>query len=155
MFRISKETDYGVLLLTLMARGPDSVSISARELSQRSGLPLPMVSKILKLLARGGVLSSQRGPKGGYALTRRPDRISVADVVAALEGPVSITECIEHPGDCRQEATCGVRGNWAVINTVVREALSRVSLVEMTKPFPDRQLIPLQTQEPELGSRQP
>ncbi len=155
MFRISKETDYGVLLLTLLARGPDSVSMSARELSERSGIPLPMVSKILKLLVRRGVLSSQRGPKGGYALTRSPDRISVADVVAAVEGPLSITECIEHPGDCRQEATCGTRGNWAVINTVVQEALSRVSLVEMTRPFPDLQLIPLQTQEAELGSRYP
>ena len=152
MFRISKETDYGVLLLTLLARRPDSVSISARELSERSGIPLPMVSKILKLLARGGVLNSQRGPKGGDALTRRPDRISVADVVAALEGPLSIAECIEHPGDCRQEATCGIRGNWAVINMVVQEALSRVSLVEMTKPFPDHHLIPLQTQEVEMGS---
>ncbi len=155
MFRITKETDYGVLLLTQLAREPGSVSMSARELSERSGIPLPMVSKILKLLARGGVLSSQRGPKGGYALTRRPDRISVADVVTALEGPLSITECIEHPGDCRQEATCGVRGNWAVINTVLQEALSRVSLVEMTRPFPERQLIPLQTQEAELGSRYP
>ena len=153
MFRISKESDYGVLLLTLLARGPDSVSISARELARKSGIPLPMVSKILKLLARGGVLSSKRGPKGGYALTRRPDRISVAEVVAALEGPLSITECIEHPGDCRQETTCGIRGNWAVINTVVQEALSRVSLVEMTRPFRDRQLIPLQTQESERWIR--
>ena len=153
MIRITKETDYGVLLLTGLARLPDSASISARALSERSGIPLPMVSKILKLLARGGILISQRGPKGGYALAKRPDRISVADVVAAVEGPLSITECIQHPGDCRQEPTCGIRGNWAVINTVVLEALSRVSLVEMTRPFPDRQLIPLQTQEAERGSR--
>ena len=155
MFRISKETDYGVLLLTLLASMPGSVSISAREFSARSGIPFPMVSKILKLLVRGGILSSQRGPKGGYALTKRADQISVADVVTALEGPLSITECIEHPGDCRQEPTCGVRGNWAVINTVVQEALSRVSLVAMTRPFPDRQLIPLQTQEAELSTRYP
>lgn len=155
MFRISKESDYGVLLLTQLARSPDPVSISARELSERSGIPFPMVSKILKLLVRGGILSSQRGPKGGYALTRRADQISVADVVAALEGPFSITECIEHRGDCRLEPTCGVQGNWAVINTVVQEALSRVSLVAMTRPFPDHQLIPLQTQEAELAPRYP
>ncbi len=141
-----------MLLLTLLARVPDSLRVSARELSAESGLPLPMVSKILKLLARGGLLSSQRGPKGGYLLTRRPDRVSVADVVTALEGPFSITECIEHPGDCRQEANCGVRGNWAVINTIVQEALSKVSLVEMTQPLPDRQLIPLQTLETGLGN---
>ena len=155
MFRISKETDYGVLLLTLLARLPDPGSISARELSERSGIPFPMVSKILKLLVRGGILSSQRGPQGGYSLTRRADQISVADVVAAMEGPLSITQCIGHPGDCRQESTCGVRGNWAVINMVVQEALSRVSLVAMTRPLPDLQLIPLQTQEAELGSRYP
>ena len=155
MFRISKETDYGVLLLTLLARLPDPVCISARELSERSGIPFPMVSKILKMLVRGGILSSQRGPKGGYTLTRSADQISVADVVATLEGPLSITECIEHPGDCRQESTCGVRGNWAVINTVVQDALSRVSLVAMTTPFPDLQLIPLQAQEADLASRHP
>ncbi len=155
MFRISKETDYGVLLLTLLASMPDSVSISAREFSERSGIPFPMVSKILKLLVRGGILSSQRGPKGGYAVRKRADQISVADVVAALEGPLSIMECIEHPGDCRQEPTCGVRGNWAIINTVVQEALARVSLLAMARPFPDRQLIPLQTQAAELVPRHP
>ena len=152
MLRVSKESDYGMFLLTLLALVPDSERVSARKLSAQSGVPFPMASKILKLLAREGLLCSQRGPKGGYSLTRRPDRVSVADVVTALEGPLSITECIEHPGDCHQEANCGVRSNWAVINTVVHEALSKVSLVEMTRPLPGRQLIPLQTQETELDS---
>lgn len=145
MFRISKETDYGVLLLTLFARSAESASMSARELSEESGIPLPMVSKTLKLLARNGILSSQRGPKGGYALMRRPDEISVADIVTALEGPLSITECIEHPGDCRQEPTCDMRRNWEVINSVVHEALSRVSLTQMTRPLPESRLVSLET----------
>jgi len=147
MFRINKETDYGVLLLTLFARFPEGSSLSARELAGSSGIPFPMVSKILKLLARDGILSSQRGPKGGYSLSQGPSQISMAEIVDCLEGRLSITECIEHPGDCRQESTCGVRGNWGVINAAVREALSRISLLEMASPMPDQQLVPLETAE--------
>ena len=144
MFRINKETDYGVLLLTRFARFPVGSSLSARELAAESGIPLPMVSKILKQLARDGILCSQRGPKGGYSLARSPREISMARIVDCLEGRLSLTECIEHPGDCRQESTCGVRGNWGVINAALREALSRISLLEMATPMPDQQLVPLQ-----------
>ena len=151
MFRVSKETDYGILLLALMAKDPAFARVSARELANESGVPFPMVSKILKQLARGGLLCSQRGPKGGYSLTRQAKRISVADVVTVLEGPLSITECIGHPGDCRQEPNCGVRGNWMVINKVLLEALSSVSLVEMTRPIYSHQLVPLQALENKDG----
>ena len=147
MFRINKDTDYGVLLLPLFARFPERTSLSSRELASNSGIPLPMASKILKLLANDGILCSQRGPKGGYRLSRSPSEISVAEIIDCLEGPLSLTECIEHPGDCRQEPTCGVRGNWGVINAAIREALARVSLLEMATPMPDQQLVPLDMPE--------
>jgi len=91
MLRISKLTDYGIMLLTYMARGPALLTYSAPELAARSNLPLPTVSKLLKTLARRGVLIAQRGAKGGFSLARRPEDISVAEIIQALEGP---QECV-------------------------------------------------------------
>lgn len=137
MIRLSKETDYGILLLAYLAAVPEVMVFSARDLSAETRVPLPMVSKVLKALAREGVLVSQRGPKGGYALARRPEKISIAEVIAAMEGPVALTECIEHPGDCVQEPTCQVRRNWAMINERVRASLHGITLAEMALPLGD------------------
>lgn len=144
MIRMSKETDYGILLLTQFARVAETSVLSARELANETRVPLPTVSKILKGLARGGVLNSQRGARGGYTLARTPDQISIADVIVAMEGPVALTECVEHPGDCLQEHVCGNRRNWEVINQAVLLALRRISLAEMARPLGD-QLVTLST----------
>ncbi len=138
MIRLSKETDYGILLLTYLAGTPEAAVFSARDLASEASMPLPMVSKVLKALARQGVLTSQRGAKGGYALARRPEKISIGQVIAAMEGPVALTECIEHPGDCMQEPTCRVRKNWAKINQRVLASLESITLAEMAVPLRDR-----------------
>ena len=101
-------------------------------------LPAPTVSKVLKALGRAGLLSSHRGVKGGYALSRAPEDISIADIIAAVDGPIALTECIEDaPGDCDRVGFCPTHGNWQVINQAVRQALARISLSEMASPFPD------------------
>ncbi len=135
MIRMSKQTDYGVLLLTQFAADPEGLTLSARELADRASLPLPMVSKILKVLTRGGLLVSVRGARGGYTLARRPDRITVTDVISALDGPFAMTECVDAPGDCRQESSCPVRTNWHLINQTVRKALDNITLWDMTRPL--------------------
>ncbi len=142
MIRMSKQTDYGILLLTEFAADPAGLTLSARELSERAALPLPMVSKILKVLTRGGLLLSHRGAHGGYRLARRPNLITVADVIGALDGPFAITECVDAPGDCRQESTCPVRTNWHLINQTVYKALANITLWDMTRPL-SPPLIPL------------
>jgi FeS assembly SUF system regulator len=152
MIRMSKQTDYGIVLLTEFATDPAGLTLSARELSARSGLPLPMVSKILKVLTRSALLASQRGARGGYRLARRPDRITVADVIGALDGPFAITECVDAPGDCRQESTCPVRSNWRLINRTVHKALDNITLWDMTRPLPPR-LVPLQGMGPRGPAR--
>lgn len=136
MIRITKQTDYGIVLLTHLAAHPDR-SFNAPELAAEARLPLPMVSKILKLLAKEALLVSHRGVKGGYSLSRLPGEISMAEIVAALEGPIAITECVSVDSDCTHEALCPVRGNWQRINEAVRGALEGISLAEMT--FPKRQ----------------
>jgi FeS assembly SUF system regulator len=134
MIRITKQTDYGIVLLTHMASHADRQH-NAPDLAAEAHLPLPMVSKILKLLTREGVLESHRGVKGGYSLARSPQAISMAEIVAALEGPIAITECIDEEGDCAHERLCPVRSNWHRINQALRAALEDITLAEMTQPF--------------------
>jgi FeS assembly SUF system regulator len=144
MFRLSKLTDYGIVILAELARHTlegqsdgecDSLpSLSARELATSVDLPLPMVSKVLKTLTRSGALESQRGTKGGYSLARHPDELSVTEMISALEGPVALTQCSEGPAVCDLEATCAMRGPWRIINDVVHEALASISLADLTHP---------------------
>lgn len=139
MLRMSRITDYGIVLLTQLAAAPGAEVRNARELAERAALPLPVVSKILKALAREGFLISQRGAKGGYALARPPAEISVAAVIDALEGPIALTECGVHPGACERESRCAVRAPWQQINQRVRKTLEGVCLAEL---LPPRSLLP-------------
>ena len=98
-------------------------------------MPAPTVAKVLKALAKEGVLASQRGVRGGYRLARPADRISMLEVIRALEGPVSLTACVDGAeGDCDVEQLCPVRGNWDRVNTAIRGALADVTLEDMAIP---------------------
>lgn len=134
MFRITRQTDYGILLLTHMATVPSPQVHTAKDAARWTGLPLPMVSKILKTLAREGLVVSHRGVKGGYSLAQRPDRIPISRVIEALEGPIGLTECASYPGRCGQEGSCPTRVNWQRINIAVRDALDKVVLADMLTP---------------------
>ncbi|MFQ5748768.1 MAG: SUF system Fe-S cluster assembly regulator [Planctomycetota bacterium] len=135
MLRMSKHADYGIVLLSYFA-GEEAGSLhSARDLAEAAGLPLPTVSKILKALARGGVLESHLGAHGGYTLSRRPERTSVAAILQAVEGPIGVTECSPSAeGDCAFERDCPVRSPLQRLNAVVHQTLERVSLRELIDP---------------------
>ena len=123
MLRISKLTDYGIVLLARFAAAPRDAQLSAREMAEATELPLPVVSKMLKELASAELLESLRGAKGGYRLARDPAAITVAEVVHALEGPISLMECTAGPGHCASEASCRVKEPWHRINRAVHDAL--------------------------------
>ena len=134
MIRLSRLSDYGIVLMTQLAARP-GVLTTAPELALTSGLPVPTVSKVLKAIAQDGLLESQRGTKGGYALTRPAAEISVADIIRALEGPIALTECTEaEGGSCDIEPSCPTRTNWVRINDAVTGALEGISLSEMMAP---------------------
>ena len=136
MIRMTKQTDYGIVLLSRMAVLPGRL-LNATELATETRLPQPTVSKVLKILARAGLLESHRGVKGGYTLARDPEEITVTEAIVALEGPIGITECIDDtPGECSHEARCPVRGNWHRINEAIRRALDGINLAEMAQPQP-------------------
>jgi FeS assembly SUF system regulator len=133
MLRVSKLTDYATVVMTVLAAAPDSVH-SAQDLAEKARLELPTVSKLLKQLAQAELVESFRGVNGGYRLARAPDRISIADIVIAMEGPIGMTECSAHSGSCGHEPHCGVRVNWRRINQAIAQALAGVKLSDMMKP---------------------
>lgn len=133
MIRISRLTDYGIVLLTHMATHPDQVH-TANEAAAEAHLPLPTVSKLLRLLTREGLLASHRGVNGGYGLARRPAEVTVAEIVAKLEGPIAITACAAPAAsDCAHETLCPVRGHWNLINLAVRQALESITLADLAR----------------------
>lgn len=131
MVRMSKLTDYAIVLLTLLASEDSQAPHNAREVAARAHLPFPVVSKILKALARAGLLVSHRGAKGGYALARPPEAISVAEAIRAMEGPIALIECAAGPGQCQQESTCEIRSPWQRVNELIRDHLENVPLSEL------------------------
>lgn len=132
MLRISKLTDYGTVLLAHLATNPTSVC-SAADVASATGIAPPTVSKLLKALARAGLVTSTRGATGGYQLARGADAISAADIIDALEGPVSITECSSAENLCEHEDVCSVGGSWQRINVAIRHALNDVSLSDLLR----------------------
>lgn len=141
MLRLSKLTDYGIVVSACLARSAPQL-LSASEVASRTGIAAPTVSKLLKGLARSGLVVSERGAKGGYRLSRAAGDISIADVVDALEGPVALTECISAAGQCEQESHCDARANFELINGAILDALERVSVAEMVQG-PRRQYVAL------------
>ena len=136
MIRLSRLSDYGIVLMAQLAGRAGGAPSNAREVAAEAHLPLPVVSKVLKALAKRGLLVSHRGAKGGYSLARPPAEITAAEMIAALEGPIGLTECAAHPGQCVQEANCHVREPWQRINSVVRRALAEVTLADLVTRAP-------------------
>ncbi|MCP4043800.1 MAG: SUF system Fe-S cluster assembly regulator, partial [Gammaproteobacteria bacterium] len=130
MLRLSKLTDYGILVMTYLAMEPSRLHAS-NEIALETKVASPTVSKLLKLLSRAGLLESERGSKGGYRLARRANDISIAQVVNALEGPVALTECSSESGNCVQESSCSIRISFQRINNAILRALEEVSVAEM------------------------
>jgi FeS assembly SUF system regulator len=130
MIRMSKLTDYAIVILAHLARSEST--LTAQSLSARSRVPLPTVSKLCKELSRAGLLQSHRGRHGGYSLTRPPERISVAEVVEALEGPIALTECGSPGADpCGIEPFCLSKGSWDPVSRAVQTALAALPLSEI------------------------
>lgn len=133
MLRLSKLADYGTQVMAYMARDRDVHSAS--EVAAGLGIAAPTVSKILKMLVRKSLVASVLGAKGGYRLARHPKEISIAEIIDAMDGPISITEC-SSTSTCVRESICSTRSNWQGINHIILDALEKVNLAEMIAPKP-------------------
>lgn len=137
MVKLGKLTDYGLVLMTCIARSEGvAAQRTARDLASESKLPLSTVSKLLKELLQSGLLLSHRGTKGGYLLARQPHQISVIDIIAAIEGPMALTECsADISGLCNLEVSCPIKSNQRVINQAVRGVLEKITLADLVQPL--------------------
>ncbi|HYH17288.1 MAG TPA: SUF system Fe-S cluster assembly regulator [Azospirillum sp.] len=134
MIRLSKLTDYAIVVMSEMARRVGTVHTVA-QLADRTGVPAPTVAKLMKSLTPAGLMTSHRGAAGGYALTRPATDITIADIVVALDGPIALTACVEGAGEeCGVESLCPMRGGWEKINAAIRGALEQVTLADMMMP---------------------
>ena len=135
MLRISRMTDYGTVILVYLAQRDDQLC-SASDVAAETHVALPTAQKLLKVLAKAGLVESTRGSEGGYCLARPPASITAAEIVDALEGPVAITECSTEASQCELESMCHTGGAWQRINQAIRDALADVTLAELDCPPP-------------------
>ncbi|AXK71430.1 SUF system Fe-S cluster assembly regulator [Lysobacter sp. TY2-98] len=133
MLRVTKLTDYATVVLTVLAAARGEV-LSATEIAERAGLEATTVSKVLKPLAQATLVEGFRGAHGGYRLARPARDIALIDVIEAMEGPLAVTECSVHDGQCGIESSCGIRRNWRRINDVIVQSLSGITLQDMLEP---------------------
>jgi FeS assembly SUF system regulator len=131
--RLTHLADYAVVLMTAAARYPAGARLSATELSADTGVPLPTTQKLMGQLTTAGLLTSVRGAAGGFALARAADKITLADIVEAVEGPIAMTVCAEGRSDCALDAHCMVKPHMGVVGNAIRGALGAVSLTELAR----------------------
>ena len=143
MMRINKLTDYGIVVMTEIATMKSDTVHTAKVISQRTKIPLPTVTRLLKTLSNEGLLDSQRGSQGGYSLSESASTISVASIIESIEGPIALTECSINECSCSYESSCNVELPWQKINNTVKTALEKISLAEMIQGRPNEELVNL------------
>ena len=132
--RLTHLADYAVVLMTAAARYPAGARLSATELSEDTGVPLPTTQKLMGQLAGSGLLTSVRGAAGGFALARAASDISLADIVEAVEGPIALTMCSDSNNhECALDAHCRVKPHIGVVGNAIRGALGAVRLAELAR----------------------
>ncbi len=136
MIRLSRLADYGMILMTHIASSPEPLH-TAHAVATATHVPEPTAAKILKALSRSELLDSHRGAGGGYELARSPHDITTAEIIAALDGPIALTECLDaHTGPCVLETFCPTRGHLYKINQTIHRALDDITLADLVSPFP-------------------
>ena len=134
--RLTHLADYAVVMMTAAARREAGERLSASELADETGVPLPTAQKLMGKLASAGLLDSVRGAGGGFTLARPGQDISLADIIEAIEGPIAMTTCVDPARhDCCIDETCRVKPHWNAVNGTVKAALAGVSLASLSRPF--------------------
>ena len=135
MIKISKMADYSIVILSCFVASVKGDILSANDISNKTSLPLPTVSKILKLLVKGNILVSHRGVQGGYSLERYADEVTVGEVVKSIDGPIALTACVDDTDDCSVEPVCPMSGGWDTLNAKINQAFEEVKLSEIAAPI--------------------
>lgn len=136
MLRLSKKADYALLAMRHLAAHTDRGAASAREIAETYDIPAELLAKVLQKLVRAGVLASHQGIHGGYGMARPAEAVSVADVIQAVDGPVTVTACSDTDQSCEQYAKCNIRDPlWRIKDRIV-QALASTSVAELVAEAP-------------------
>jgi FeS assembly SUF system regulator len=136
MLRLSKKADYALMAMKHLATRADAASASAREIAEQYDIPVELMAKVLQQLARRGLLTSHQGIRGGYRLARSTGSISVADIIQAIDGPLTVTACSTEAENCGQYSKCSVRDPLWRIKDRILSALATCSLQEIATDPP-------------------
>jgi Rrf2 family protein len=136
MLRLSKKADYALIAMRHLAAGGQDGSVSAREIAEAYAIPAELLAKVLQRLVRARLLVSVQGTRGGYRLAADPQRLTVADVIQAIDGPVAVTACSPDDHACEQFEHCGIRDPLWKIKARIVDVLATVSLAELAEPAP-------------------
>jgi Rrf2 family protein len=131
MLRLSKKADYALMAMKHLALRGDRGSSSAREIAEAYGIPIELMAKVLQRLVQRGLLASHQGTRGGYHLARSPGQMSVADVIQAIDGPVTVTACSTDDVRCDQFAKCNVRDPLWKVRERILQALGATTIAEL------------------------
>jgi len=131
LLRFTKRADYGLMAIHYIAVQEDVGAVSAKRIAEEFGIPPELLAKILQRLAKRRLIASHNGPKGGYVLSRHPSKITVGEVIRALEGPINIVSCLDH-GGCPQEPRCNLRRPVQKLQVAITQMLDTMSLAELT-----------------------
>lgn len=134
MLKLTKKADYGLIALKHLAESGSQNSCSAKDIAEAYDLPQEALAKILQRLVKSGLLISQHGTNGGYSLARSAKLISAFEVIRAIDGPLFITACTTHKGDCVQSSKCNVKEPLGKVNDSIREVLMKISIADMQDP---------------------
>ena len=137
MLRLSKKADYALIGMKHLALNPGgAASVSAREIAEQYDIPIELMAKVLQRLVQRGLLASHQGTRGGYQLARTPGQISVADVIQAIDGPVTVTACSTEEGQCEQFSKCNVRDPLYRVREKILAALGDCTIAELASDPP-------------------
>ena len=141
MLALTKKTGYGLIAMAHLAGLSDDEVSSAREISDMFGVPASLLMNVMKELCAAGYVESVRGAHGGYRLAMRPEEINLADLIATIERPVRLAECVTDEagkGECTCEvmARCPIRDPVHRVNRKLSDFLKKVTLAEIVEPAP-------------------
>jgi FeS assembly SUF system regulator len=143
VLKLSKKADYGLIALKHLAMPGREGSASASDIAEAYGISATLMAKVLQKLARNGLVVARHGSSGGYTLAREASRITALDVITAIDGPLFITSCVTHRGQCGQSSTCTVRQPLRRVNDSILEVLNKVTISQMTDESPSSEVVEL------------
>ena len=131
MLRLNRLTDYAIVSMSKMSHKLNGVRTTT-QISLETAIPLPTIAKLLNALVKADLVISHRGASGGYTLSRPAKKISAAEIIQAIEGPISLTACVDGSDEeCGIQFDCPMSGNWNKVKQAIYKALKKVSLEEL------------------------